>query len=164
MKLIEERIPNDQHAMLDYNGKLPGENSPHLLATTLDKVVADFSKPAHDTTKELLTKENKPEVSKPRKRPAALWKSLLDLMGSMEQLLAVGDMELEDANDNDNDMPLAEMQHHLRHMKDATVNTGGMAAAGIIVRIGSSSGPLRNPREVKLDTIAKQIYVSTPVV
>ena len=32
----------------------------------------------------------------------------------MEQLLAAGDMELEAANDNDSDMLLAEMQHHLR--------------------------------------------------
>ena len=80
LKLIEERIPRDQHAMLDYDGELLGENPPHLLATTLDKVVADFSKPAHDTTEELPTKENNPEVSKPRKRPAALQKSLLDLM------------------------------------------------------------------------------------
>ena len=98
-------------------------DSPHLLATTLDKVVADFSKPAHDTTEELPTEENKPEVSKPRKRPTALQKSLLDLIGSMEQLLAAGDMELEDADDNDSDMPLAEMQRRLRHMKNAAVNT-----------------------------------------
>ena len=54
MKLIEERISSDQHAMLDYDGKLPGENLPHLPATTLDKVVPDFSKPAHYTTEELL--------------------------------------------------------------------------------------------------------------
>ena len=79
--------------MLDYDGELPGENPPHLLATTLDEVVADLSKLAHDTTEELQTEENKPEVSKPGKRPAALRKSLLDLMGSMEQLLAAGDME-----------------------------------------------------------------------
>ena len=82
----------------------------------------------------------------------------------MEQLLAAGDMELEDADDNDSNMPLAKIQHRLKHMKDAAVNTGGMAAAGKIVRIGSSSGPLCKSREVTRDTIAKRICVSTPVV
>ena len=130
MKLIEDRIPSDQHGMLDYDGELPGENPPHLLATTLDEVVADFSKSAHDTTEELQTEKNKPEASNPRKKPAALWKSPLDLMGSMEQLLVAGDMELEDADDNDSDMPLAKIQHHLRYMKDAAVNTRGVVAAG----------------------------------
>ena len=65
LKLIEERIPIDQHAMLDYDGELPGENPPHLLATTLDEVVTNFSKPAHDTTNELPIEENKLEASKP---------------------------------------------------------------------------------------------------
>ena len=164
MKLIEERIPSDQYAMLDYDGELLGENPPHLLATTLDKVVADFRKPAHDTTKELQTKKNKPEASKPWKKPAALRKSLLDLMGSMEQLLVAGDMLLEDADDNDSNMPLSEIQCCLRCMKDAAVNTGGMAAAGKIVRIGSSGGPLCRPREVTLDIIAKPIQDRKSVV
>ena len=56
LKLIEERIPSDQHAMLDYDSELLGENPPHLLANMLNKVVADFSKSVHDTTEELQTK------------------------------------------------------------------------------------------------------------
>ena len=48
-------------------------------------------------------------------------------------------------------------------MKDAAVNTGGVTAAGKIVRIGSSGGALQKPREVSLDTIAKRIRVSTPM-
>ena len=82
----------------------------------------------------------------------------------MEQLLAAGDMELEHADDNDSEMPLAKIQCRLRRMKDTAVNTGGVVAAGKIVRIGSSGGSLPKPREVTLDTIAKQIRFSTPVV
>ena len=49
-------------------------------------------------------------------------------------------------------------------MHNIAVNTGGVPGAGKIVRVGSGGTALRKPREVTLDTIAKRIRVSTPVV